>query len=202
MNGEGCLVPFQGACDQIKSDVRSLGGHFLLRVQNLGRYQYDLAESYPPRPWPVPDRYPSNIGVEMVEKMRGSKPTKMKNIDYRDGLHLVVAGRIPQVLAGDGTERHDEEVHIYSTRNFVFLFNGREIFWLVMMPLGGGRAIITLRAADRDCGGTWAMAGYYDDVQNLLTSVNDPDEHIRIGYVGRPDVIFASVMCLSLRESG
>ena len=45
----------------------------------------------------------------MVEKMRGSKPTKMKNTDYRDGLHLVVAGRIPQVLAGDGTERHDEE---------------------------------------------------------------------------------------------
>ena len=25
-----------------------------------------------------------NIGVEMVEKMRGSKPTKMKNIDYRE----------------------------------------------------------------------------------------------------------------------
>ena len=45
----------------------------------------------------------------MVEKMRGSKPTKMKNTDYRDGLHLVVVGRIPQVLAGDGTERHDEE---------------------------------------------------------------------------------------------
>ena len=32
----------------------------------------------------------------------------MKNTDYRDGLHLVVAGRIPQVLAGDGTERHEE----------------------------------------------------------------------------------------------
>ena len=45
----------------------------------------------------------------MVEKMRESKPTTMKNIDYRDGLHLVVAGRIPQVLAGDGTERHEEE---------------------------------------------------------------------------------------------
>ena len=42
------------------------------------------------------------------------------------------------------------KVHIYSTRSFVFLFNGREIFWLVMMPLGGGRAIITLRVADRD----------------------------------------------------
>ena len=46
------------------------------------------------------------------------------------------------------------------------------------------------------------MAGCYDDVQDLLTSVNDPDEHIRIGYVGRPDVIFVSVVCLSLRESG
>ena len=29
-------------------------------------------------------------------------------------------------------------------------------------------------------GGTWAMAGCYDDVQDLLTSVNDPDKHIRI----------------------
>ena len=26
--------------------------------------------------------------------MRGSKPTKMKNTDYRDGLHLVVVGQI------------------------------------------------------------------------------------------------------------
>ena len=45
----------------------------------------------------------------MVEKIRGSKPTKMKNTDYRDGLHLVVVGRIPQVLVGDGTEPHEEE---------------------------------------------------------------------------------------------
>ena len=37
-------------------------------------------------------------------------------------------------------------------RSFVSLFNGRKIFWFVMMPLGGGRAIITLRAADRDHG--------------------------------------------------
>ena len=44
-----------------------------------------------------------------MEKMRGSKPMKMKNTDYRDGQHLVVAGRIPQVLAGDGTEQHEEE---------------------------------------------------------------------------------------------
>ncbi|RVW36796.1 hypothetical protein CK203_103354 [Vitis vinifera] len=34
-------------------------------------------------------------------------------------------------------------VHIYSIRSSVSLFNGRETFWLVMMPLGGGRAIIT-----------------------------------------------------------
>ena len=51
-------------------------------------------------------------------------------------------------------------------------------------------------------GGTWAMAGCCDDVQDLLTSVNDPDEHIWIVYVGRPDVMFVSVVCLSLRESG
>ena len=44
------------------------------------------------------------------------------------------------------------KVHIYSTRSSVSLFNGRGIFWLVMMLLGGGRAIITLRAADRDRG--------------------------------------------------
>ena len=31
-----------------------------------------------------------------------------------------------------------------------------------------------------------------DEVQDLLTSVNDPDKHIRIGYVGRPDVIWRS----------
>ena len=44
------------------------------------------------------------------------------------------------------------KVHIYSIRSFVSLFNGREIFCVVMMTLGGGRAIITLRAADRDRG--------------------------------------------------
>ena len=44
------------------------------------------------------------------------------------------------------------KVHIYSIRSSAFLFNGRETFWLVMMPLGGGRTIITLRAADKDRG--------------------------------------------------
>ena len=46
------------------------------------------------------------------------------------------------------------------------------------------------------------MAGFCDDVQDLLTSVNDPDEHIQIVYVGCPDVMFVSVVCLSLRGSG
>ena len=36
------------------------------------------------------------------------------------------------------------------------------------------------------------MAGCYNDVQDLLTSVNDPDKHIRIVYVGRPDVMWRS----------
>ena len=44
------------------------------------------------------------------------------------------------------------KVHIYSVRSFVSLFNGREIFCVVMMILSGGRVIITLRAADRDRG--------------------------------------------------
>ncbi|RVW63674.1 hypothetical protein CK203_060779 [Vitis vinifera] len=40
-----------------------------------------------------------------------------------------------------------------------------EIFCVVMMTLGGGRAIITLRAVDRDRGGgTWAMTGCCDNV--------------------------------------
>ena len=32
----------------------------------------------------VMEKKEDNIGVEMVEKMRGSKPTKMKNTDYRE----------------------------------------------------------------------------------------------------------------------
>ena len=39
------------------------------------------------------------------------------------------------------------------------------------------------------------MAGCYDDVQDLLTSVNDPDEHTRIVYVGRPDALWQSSGC-------
>ena len=39
------------------------------------------------------------------------------------------------------------------------------------------------------------MAGCCNDVQDLLTSVNDPDKHIWIGYVGRPDVIWRSSGC-------
>ena len=44
------------------------------------------------------------------------------------------------------------KVHIYGTRSFVSLFNGKEIFWIIVMPLGGGRVIMTLRAAVRDRG--------------------------------------------------
>ena len=44
------------------------------------------------------------------------------------------------------------KVDIYRIRSFDSLFNGSEIFCVVMMTLGGGRAIITLRAADRDRG--------------------------------------------------
>ena len=39
------------------------------------------------------------------------------------------------------------------------------------------------------------MVGCCDDVQDLLTSVNDPDKHIRIVYVGRPDAICRSFGC-------
>ncbi|RVW36803.1 hypothetical protein CK203_103359 [Vitis vinifera] len=46
-----------------------------------------------------------------------------------------------------------QKVHIYSIRSSVSLFNGRETFWLVMMPLGGGRAIITLRRLTEIVGG-------------------------------------------------
>ncbi|RVW59325.1 putative disease resistance protein [Vitis vinifera] len=57
--------------------------------------------------------------------------------------------------------------------------------------IDGGRAIITLRAADKD-------------------RVNDPDNHIRMTYVGHPDVLWKpsgcfmliSVVCPSLRQSG
>ena len=51
------------------------------RIQKIDRVQYDSAESYPPQPWPVPDRYPSwsrNCGEN---QMRGSKPMKMKNTE-------------------------------------------------------------------------------------------------------------------------
>ena len=44
------------------------------------------------------------------------------------------------------------KVCIYSIRSFVSLFNGGDIFFVVMMTLGGSRVIITLRAADRDRG--------------------------------------------------
>ena len=39
------------------------------------------------------------------------------------------------------------------------------------------------------------MTDCYNDVQDLLTLVNDSDEHIRIVYVGRPDAICRSSVC-------
>ena len=38
------------------------------------------------------------------------------------------------------------KVDIYSIRSFDSFFNGGEIFCVVIMTLGGGRAIITLQA--------------------------------------------------------
>ncbi|RVW57338.1 hypothetical protein CK203_079277 [Vitis vinifera] len=69
----------------------------------------------------------------------------------------------------------------------------------VGLLLGGGRGIITLRAADRDHGGgTWVIVGYCDNVQDLLTSVNDLDKRIRMTYVGHPDAFVEVVRMLCL----
>ena len=92
-------------------------------------------------------------------------------------------------------------------------------FVLLWWHLGGGRAVITLRATDRDrgrwscevivevtcChfilslhsagGGTWVMTGYCDNVWDLLTSVNDPNHCIRMTYVDHPDVLCNPSRC-------
>ena len=39
------------------------------------------------------------------------------------------------------------------------------------------------------------MAGCCDNVQDLLTSVNDPDKRIRIAYVDRPDALWKLSGC-------
>ena len=39
------------------------------------------------------------------------------------------------------------------------------------------------------------MAGCCDNVQDLLTSVNDPNKRIRITYVGRPDALWKLSGC-------
>ena len=44
------------------------------------------------------------------------------------------------------------KVLIYSVRSSASLFNDGKTFWLVMMPLGGGRVIITLQTAVKDHG--------------------------------------------------
>ena len=38
----------------------------------------------------------------------------------------------------------------------------------------------------------WVMASCCDNVQDLLSSVNDPDKHTRIVYVGRSDALWQS----------
>ena len=62
--------------------------------------------------------------------------------DKSVGLLLGIASLLPLCV----------KVDIYSIRGFDSLFNGREIFCVVIMTLGSVRAIITLRAADRDRG--------------------------------------------------
>ncbi|RVX18487.1 hypothetical protein CK203_006667 [Vitis vinifera] len=106
-----------------------------------------------------------------------------------------------QKMSGQGVRTHppmvlSAMVHIYSIRSSASLFNGRETFWLVMMPLGGGRAIITLRAAVRDRGGTVLseivggdLPSFYPfALQDMLSSGRDAcecrvplPEEVRIG---------------------
>ena len=45
-----------------------------------------------------------------------------------------------------------EGLYIYGSRGTVPLINGEEIFYVLMMTLGGSRVIITLRAAVRNHG--------------------------------------------------
>ena len=42
------------------------------------------------------------------------------------------------------------------------------------------------------------MAGCCDNVQDLLTSVNDLDKRIRMTFVGRPDAFVEVVLMLNL----
>ncbi|RVW59279.1 hypothetical protein CK203_113065 [Vitis vinifera] len=100
-----------------------------------------------------------------------------------------------QKVSGQGVWTHppmvlSAMVFIYSIRSSVSLFNGRETFWLVMMPLGGGRAIITLWAADRDRG---RRRGYQRSWE--VTYHHSCLLALQIGYVGCPDVIWRSSGC-------
>ncbi|RVW32836.1 hypothetical protein CK203_107193 [Vitis vinifera] len=63
------------------------------------------------------------------------------------------------------------------------------LFWLVMMPLGGGRAIITLQAADRDRGRRRRLSEIVGgDLSSFLSFRS-------AGYVRRPDVIWRLSGC-------
>ena len=72
------------------------------------------------------------------------------------------------------------KVYIYSSRSTVPLINGGEIFYVVMMTLGGSRAIITLRAADRDrgrwcsCQRSWEVIMWNDRRKWLVVTSSCP----------------------------
>ncbi|RVX20131.1 Lysosomal Pro-X carboxypeptidase [Vitis vinifera] len=63
---------------------------------------------------------------------------------------------------------------IYSVKSTVPLINGGEIFYVVMMTLGGSVSIITLRTADRDRGSqkNRAMCALWEDPDE-----DDPDDN-------------------------
>nr|CAN60960.1 hypothetical protein VITISV_013252 [Vitis vinifera] len=55
--------------------------------------------------------------------------------------------------------------------------------------------IVSLPSPLCEDGEMWVMAGCCDNVQDLLSSVNDPDKHTRIVYVDRPDALWQSSGC-------
>ena len=69
---------------------------------------------------------------------------------------------------------------IYSARSTIPLINGGEIFYVVMMTLGGSRTIITLRAADRDrgrwcgCQRSWEVIMWNDRRKWLVVTSSCP----------------------------
>ena len=75
-----------------------------------------------------------------------------------------------------------------------------EVTWLSQIVGGDLPSFLSFRPAG---GGTWAVADCRNDVVRLAYfGQRSGQPYIRIGYGGRPDVVFASVVCFSLRESG